>query len=178
MVSVLETGLTGIAVSPRERPTPTVIIVDMSTVVNPQLPPPLNDVGIIARHSSDHEHSFVSKVRYFQYYHRILLPSFQGTLQHDALRSSSSLPICVPTRKTAMTKSKLFSSVASDPQIFGINCQIIFQPFPLFLLSGRDSSTTFFRVPFLVIPRTIHWHHVLWCQLIHRCNSGQTRPTA
>ena len=38
------------------------------------------------------------------------------------------------------------------PHIFGINCHVIFHPLPLFLLSGRDSSTTFFRVPFPVIP--------------------------
>ena len=38
------------------------------------------------------------------------------------------------------------------PHIFGINCHVIFHPFPLFLLSGRGSSTTFFRVPFPVIP--------------------------
>ena len=23
-----------------------------------------------------------------------------------------------------------------------------------------------------------HWHHVLWCQPIHRCDSGQSHPTA
>ena len=42
------------------------------------------------------------------------------------------------------------------PQLFGINSQVIFHPFSLFLLSGRDSSTIFFRVPFPVIP-----HHPL-----------------
>ena len=42
------------------------------------------------------------------------------------------------------------------PRVFGISSQVIFHPFPLFLLSGRNSSTIFFEVPFPVIP-----HHPL-----------------
>ena len=48
------------------------------------------------------------------------------------------------------------------PHIFGINCHVILNPFPLFLRPGRDSSTTSFQVPFPLIP-----HHpltsCLWC---------------
>ena len=47
------------------------------------------------------------------------------------------------------------------PQVFGINSQVIFHPFPLFPLSGRDSSTIFFWVPFLVIP-----HHPLASRIV------------
>ena len=64
------------------------------------------------------------------------------------------------------------------PHIFGTNCLIIFHPFPLFLLSGRDSSTTFFREPFLVIPHHLHWHHVLWCQPIHNIATQVRRTRA
>ena len=42
------------------------------------------------------------------------------------------------------------------PRVLGISSQVIFHPFPLFLLSGRYSSTIFFEVPFPVIP-----HHPL-----------------
>ena len=63
------------------------------------------------------------------------------------------------------------------PQVFGINSQVIFHSFPLFPLSGRDSSTIFFEC-LSQYSLTIHWHHVLWCQPIHRCDSGQTHPTA
>ena len=42
------------------------------------------------------------------------------------------------------------------PRVFGISSQVIFHLFPLFLLSGRNSSTIFFEVPFPVIP-----HHPL-----------------
>ena len=42
------------------------------------------------------------------------------------------------------------------PRVFGISSQVIFHPFPLFLLSGRNSSTIFFWLPFPVIP-----HHPL-----------------
>ena len=42
------------------------------------------------------------------------------------------------------------------PRVFRISSQVIFHPFPLFLLSGRNSSTIFFKVPFPVIP-----HHPL-----------------
>ena len=47
---------------------------------------------------------------------------------------SSSLSICIPTRKTAMARSKSFSSVAS--KIWN-GYHVIFHPFPLFLLSGK-----------------------------------------
>ena len=63
------------------------------------------------------------------------------------------------------------------PRVFGINSQVIFHPFPLFPLSGRDSSTIFFEC-LSRLTLTIHWHHVLWCQPIHRCDLGQTHPTA
>ena len=43
-----------------------------------------------------------------------------------------------------------------SPQVFGIISRVIFHPFPLFPLPGRDSSTIYFRVPFPVIP-----HHPL-----------------
>ena len=54
------------------------------------------------------------------------------------------------------------------PQTFGISYHDIFHPSPLFLLSGRDSSINFFRVP---SPDSIHWHHALWCHHIHECKS-------
>ena len=38
------------------------------------------------------------------------------------------------------------------PQTLGISYRVIFRPFPLFLLSGRDSSIIFFRVPSPVFP--------------------------
>ena len=42
------------------------------------------------------------------------------------------------------------------PRVFGISSLVIFHPFPLFLLSGRNSSTIFFKLLFPVIP-----HHLL-----------------
>ena len=38
------------------------------------------------------------------------------------------------------------------PRTLGISYHVIFRPFPLFLLSGRDSSIIFFRVPSPVFP--------------------------
>ena len=53
------------------------------------------------------------KVLHFQQpsYLAALIPRYVPT---RSLRSSSSLSICVPSRKTAMARSKSFSSVASD----------------------------------------------------------------
>ena len=38
------------------------------------------------------------------------------------------------------------------PRTLGISYHVIFHPFPLFLLSGRDSSIIFFQVPSPVFP--------------------------
>ena len=84
-----------------------------------------------------------------------------------SLRSSSSLSICIPSRKTAIARSKSFSSVASDTWN-RLPCHLY--PFPLFLLSERDSSIVFFRV----LSRyffSIHWHHAWWCHHIHESKS-------
>ena len=91
------------------------------------------------------------KVLQFQQpsYLAALIPRYVPT---RSLRSSSSLSLCIPTRKTEMAKSKSFSSVASSVW----NKLPGFHQFPLFLLSGRNSSTIFFEVPFPVIP-----HHPL-----------------
>ena len=78
------------------------------------------------------------KVLQFQQpsYLAALIPEYVPTW---LLRSSSSLSLCVPNRKTGIAKSKSFSSVASCVW----NKQVILHPFPLFPLSGRDSSTIF-----------------------------------
>ena len=57
----------------------------------------------------------------------------------QALRSSSSLSICVPPRKTTMAASKSFSSVA---WVSGMHCRIICRPAQLFLFwkSSQTSS--------------------------------------
>ena len=91
------------------------------------------------------------KVLQFQQpsYLAALIPRYAPT---RSLRSSS-LWLCIPTRKTEMAKSNHFHLL---PRVFGISSQVIFHPFPLFLLSGRNSSTIFFEVPFPVIP-----HHPL-----------------
>ena len=66
------------------------------------------------------------------------------------------------------------------PRVFGINSQVIFYPFPLFPLSGRDSSTNFFRVPLPVVP-----HHPLTSGFVMSAHphmrfrsDRQTHPTA
>ena len=86
------------------------------------------------------------KVLHFQQpsYLAALVPRYVPT---RSLRSSSSLSICVPSRKTAM--SRLSHPL---PQTFGISYHVIFHPSPLCLHSGRDSSITFFRVPSPVFP--------------------------
>ena len=57
--------------------------------------------------------SIAFKVLHFQQpsYLAALVPRYVPT---RSLRSSSSLSICIPSRKTAMARSKSFSSVASD----------------------------------------------------------------
>ena len=74
-----------------------------------------------------------------------------------ALRSSSSLSICVPPRKNIMATSKSFSSVASNiwnalPIIIANsiqfnNCQIICRLFQLFLLSEAQCITLRDKAP-------------------------------
>ena len=59
----------------------------------------------------------------------------------------SGLSLC--TRKTAIASPNHLNLL---PYISGTHHHIIFHPFPLLLLSGRDSSTSFFRVSFPVIP--------------------------
>ena len=104
------------------------------------------------------------KVWYFQQ------PSYLATLvpryvPMRSLQSLSSLPICIPSRKTAMARSKSFHLL---PRTLRISYHVIFPPFPFFLLSGRDSTIIFFRVPFRYL-LSIHWHHALWSQHIHEC---------
>ena len=66
------------------------------------------------------------KVLQFQQpsYLAALIPRYVPT---RSLRSSSSLSLCVPTRKTEMAKSKHFHLL---PRVFGISSQGIFHPFP------------------------------------------------
>ena len=84
------------------------------------------------------------KVLLFQQpsYLAALIPRYVPT---RSLRSSSSLSICVPTQKPQWLKPNHFHLL---PHKFGKNCHVIFHPFPFVILSGRDSSTTFYRVPF------------------------------
>ena len=89
------------------------------------------------------------KVLHFQQpsYLAALVPRYVPT---RSLRSSSSLSLCVPSRKTAMAIGPSRSHPL--PRTLGVGCHVIFHPFPLFLLSGRDSSIIFFQVLSPVIP--------------------------
>ena len=110
-----------------------------------RITPVLSDLyWLPVRHRIDFKIATITfKVLQFQQpsYLAALIPRYVLT---RSLRSPSSLSICVPSRKTMMAKSKSFSSVAS--YLWNkLPCHLsIFRPFPLFLLSGRDSSTTFF----------------------------------
>ena len=55
--------------------------------------------------------------------------------------------------------------------LFGIDCHVIFHPVPLSLLPGRDSSTTFFRVPFSVFPSV----DIMFCDISHSTDVTQVR---
>ena len=81
------------------------------------------------------------KVLQFQQpsYFAALIPRYVPT---RLLRSSSSLSLCVPNRKLEWQSPNHFHLL---PRVFGISSQVIFRPFPLFPLSGRDSSTIFFE---------------------------------
>ena len=86
-----------------------------------------------------------------------------------SLRSSSSLSICVLSRKTAMARSKSFSSVASD--IWNkLPCMSSF----IYLRSSCFQEETQASPFFECFPRyflSIHRHHALWCHHIHECKS-------
>ena len=113
------------------------------------------------------------KVLQFQQpsYLAALIPRYVPT---RSLRSSS-LSLCIPTRKTEMAKSKSFSSVASSVwnKLPGHLSSI--STLPAF---RKKLKHHLFRSAFPGNPSTIHWHHVLWCQPIHRCDSGRTHPIA
>ena len=93
--------------------------------------------------------SIAFKVLHFQQpsYLAALVPRYVPT---RSLRSSSSLSICIPSRKTAMARSKSFSSVASDTWN-RLPCHLS-SISALFLLSGRDSSSIFFQLLSPVFP--------------------------
>ena len=92
--------------------------------------------------------SIAFKVLHFQQpsYLAALVPRYVPT---RSLRSPSSSSICIPSRKIAMAGPSRSHPL---PRTLGIGYHIIFHPFPLFLLSGRDSSIIFFQVLSPVFP--------------------------
>ena len=113
--------------------------------------------------------SIAFKVLHFQQpsYLAALVPRYVPT---RSLRSSSSLSICIPSRKTAMARSKSFSSVASDTWN-RLPCHLSsISALPAFQEETQASS--FFNC----FPRyflSIHWHRALWCHHIHECKAHQ-----
>ena len=88
-----------------------------------------------------------------------------------SLRSSSSLTICVPSRKTILWQSR--NPFHPLLLIFGINCLFIFHPFLLFLLSGRDSNITCFWMHSPVLPH----HPVMAHQQRRHLGGGAGGPS-
>ena len=88
------------------------------------------------------------KVLHFQQpsYLAAIVPRYVPT---RSLRSSSSLSISIPHEKLQWQGPSLSHPL---PLTLGISYHVIFHPSPLFLLSGRDSSIIFFRVPSPVFP--------------------------
>ena len=68
-------------------------------------------------------------------------PSLQITYTCMQSLRSSFLSSCVPTRKTAMVKSKSFHLLH---QISGSHCHVIIRPFLIFLFPGSDSNIPLF----------------------------------
>ena len=66
------------------------------------------------------------------------------------LRSSSSLLICIPLKRNLQLQGPSRSHPL--PRTLGIGYHVIFHPFPLFLLSGRDSSIIFSQLLSPVFP--------------------------
>ena len=102
------------------------------------------------------------KVLQFQQlsYLAALIPRYVPT---RSLRSSSSLSLCVPTRKTGMAKSKSFSSVASS----------VWNKLPGYLSSistlpafRKRLKHHLFRVPFPIVP-----HHPLALRFVMSANA-------
>ena len=117
-----------------------------------------------------------------------LIPNY---VQTRALRSSSSLSVCVPPRKTTMADSKSFSSESTFKksntcgvstnriyfhlllQTSGIHCQIIFRPFQFFLLLEELSNIIYFCLLTLTVVQNLARsnqlnvsHLVRQCQLL------------
>ena len=89
-----------------------------------------------------------------------------------SLRSSSSLSICILTRKTAMAKSKSFSPVAS---YFGNKLPCHLSSISTLPAFKKRLKHHFFRVLFLVIPH----HPMTSCFMtsVHPTNATQVRHT-
>ena len=83
-----------------------------------------------------------------------LIPRFTPV---RSLRSSSSLSICVPLRKTSMATYRSFSL---SQQNFGIHCQVIFRPFQLFLLLEEVSNIIFSCVLILTVGHLVASRHL------------------
>ena len=96
-----------------------------------------------------------------------LVPPYVPT---RSLRSSSSLSICIPSRKTAMARSKSFSSVASDTWN-KLPCHLSsISALPAF---RKRLKHHLFSTAFPGISSSIHWHHALCCHHIHECEAHQ-----
>ena len=101
------------------------------------------------------------------YYLASLIPRY---VPARAFRSSSSLPICVPPRKTTMTTSKSFSSVASN--IWNALPNLC-RPSQLFLFLEELSNIIYSCLLALTVVRNPVWsnqldvsHFVIQCQLL------------
>ena len=77
-----------------------------------------------------------------------------------SLRSPSSLSICIPSRKIAMTRSKSFSSVASD--IWNRLSSHLSSISALPAFKKKRQASSFFKC-FPLSFLSIHWNHALWC---------------
>ena len=75
--------------------------------------------------------TIIFKVLQFQQPSYISPPLFHGMCQHDHC------DLLLHCHYVFLLEKPL-------PRVFGISSQVIFHSFPLFLLSGRDSSTIFF----------------------------------
>ena len=73
-----------------------------------------------------------------------------------SLRSSSSLSICVPLRKTSMEPLVRFRR---SHQKFGMHCRVIFRPSQLFLLSEELSNTIFSCLLILTVGHLVASRH-------------------
>ena len=104
--------------------------------------------------------SWSSQNKFQDCYYHLHVSAFQAailsrcpysTVCADTITWSFSLLICVPTWKTAMAKSKSFSSVASSDIRNELQCHY---------LSRAQASPLFECLPWYFL--TIHWHHVFF----------------